>query len=428
MKFIATTCAALFCCVAGAQNSESTPKKYAIYGERPASGGKIAIKTSRTVSTPKKVIESAVILVENGIVKKVIKAADAGELDGYSVHDFSQFIALPGFVDLHSHVGGSGDINDMIFQVNPDLQVLDAVLPENERLKDAIAGGVTSILFIPGSGTNMGGWGVLMKCAGKTRKESVIRFPGALKIAQAGNPERPADLGGTRMGMNWMIDNILEQGLDYHKKLTSFESGKGEAPKKDARFELMRGLFEREYPTVVHTQQFQVFQSTMRILHDKYKLWVVTDHSTFDSFYNAPQVLDFLKEKDSKFFIICGPRSYWRNPDSGSVMGIAASWYERGIKRLGINTDAGVVPQEELPFQVTMNIRLGLPDNVALDGVTQFPAEAIGAAERIGTIEEGKDADIVLWTGDPFDPRSYVRAVFINGQLVYDISKDKRRF
>src|SRR5205823_12278551 len=97
---------------------------------------------------------------------------------------------MPGLVDVHSHVGGAGDINEMVYQTNPELRVLDVIKPHNERLKVALAGGVTTIPFIPGSGTNLGGRGALMKTGPGTVDEVVIRAPGALKMAQAGNPER----------------------------------------------------------------------------------------------------------------------------------------------------------------------------------------------------------------------------------------------
>src|ERR671937_326627 len=83
--------------------------------------------------------------------------------DGYTVVDHGDKFAMPGLVDAHSHVGGTGDINEMVYQTNPELRVLDVIRPNNEQLKTAVAGGVTTITFIPGSGTNMGGWGALMK-------------------------------------------------------------------------------------------------------------------------------------------------------------------------------------------------------------------------------------------------------------------------
>src|SRR5207245_11561519 len=97
----------------------------------------------------------------------------------------------------------SGDIKEIVYQTNPELRVLDVIRPHNEQLKVAVAGGVTTICFIPGSGTNMGGWGALMKTGPGTLDDVLVRFPGVLKIAQAGNPERQGgQVGSGRTAMN----------------------------------------------------------------------------------------------------------------------------------------------------------------------------------------------------------------------------------
>src|SRR5262249_61832131 len=119
---------------------------------------------------------------------------------GYTEIDLSDKFAMPGLVDVHSHVGGSGDINEMVYQTNPELRVLDVIRPHNEQLKVAVAGGVTTVCFIPGSGTNMGGWGALMKTGPGTLDEGLVRSPRVPKIAPAWDPERPGGAGGGRRG------------------------------------------------------------------------------------------------------------------------------------------------------------------------------------------------------------------------------------
>ncbi len=98
------------------------------------------------------------------------------------------------------------------------------------------------------------------------------------------------------------------------------------------------------------------------------------------------------------------------------------------MKDVGVNTDAGVIPEEELSYQASMAIRFGLDEDVALRGITISGAKAVGIDHRVGSLEEGKDADIVLWTGNPFDVRSHVVMTIVNGKVVYDTRKEPRRF
>ena len=166
--------------------------------------------------------------------------------------------------------------------------------------------------------------------------------------------------------------------------------------------EYFRGLFHRKYPVVVHTQGYHLIHSTLRILHDEMKLWVVIDHGTYDSFRMAGEVAD------RKIMVMNGPRQLRFDNRIGGLVGLAGEWYRGGVKDVGVNTDAPVVPGEELSVQAAMAVRLGLPDDVALRGITIEGARAVGIDDRIGSLEAGKDADVVLWTGNPIDPRSSV--------------------
>ena len=105
-----------------------------------------------------------------------------------------------------------------------------------------------------------------------------------------------------------------------------------------------------------------------------------------------------------------------------------AEYAKRGTVLLGVNTDSPVVPQEELSFQAAMAVRLGWDEEKAIRGITIEAAKALMIADRVGSLEPGKDADIVISTGSIIDPRNYVEQVFINGSSVYDIKKDRRRF
>jgi imidazolonepropionase-like amidohydrolase len=193
-------------------------------------------------------------------------------------------------------------------------------------------------------------------------------------------------------------------------------------PEVNLRLEYFKPLFHHEIPVVVHTQQYQVVQSTLRMLVDEFNLKIVIDHGTFDAFKLADEV----NKRDIP--VMAGPRGFWYDPEVGQIRGIVAEYAKRGSVLLGVNTDAPVIPQEELSFQATMAVRYGWDEEKALRGVTIEPAKALMIADRVGSLEPGKDADIVITTGSIIDPRCYVEQVFIDGKSVYDIKKDRRRF
>lgn len=369
-------------------------------------------------------IPAGAVLIRGGRIAAVDDAVAVSAPRGCEVVQEPGAFIVPGFVDLHSHVGGT-DLNDGSHPVNPDLNVLDQVVPGNEMLLDALAGGVTTTLFIPGSATNLGGFGALIRPAGRTLEEALIRFPGAMKIAQAGNPERyGGELGRGRMGMNWNLRRALEEGREYHLAWTEWEQGHAERrPERVYRLEHFRGLFRREFPVLVHTQWAPVFQSTIRMLRDEFGLWVILSHATFDSFHNAPLVI----ERDMP--VNLGPRQFHVDYETGEVIGLGARYHELGVERLSLNTDAPVVHQEELSFQAAMAVHMGLPWDAALRALTLEPARAVGLGDRIGSLEVGKDADVVAWTGDPIDPRSRVLVTVSQGRIALDQrGPDGRRF
>jgi len=386
---------------------------------------RLAILGGKVLTITRGVEEGAAVLISEGKIEAVVKGAGADYTPppGYEVIPARGRWILPGLVDFHSHIGGT-DINDMVYPLNPGLRVLDNIRPDNPLLRKAVAGGVTTILFIPGSGTNLSGWGALMKTAGKTLDECLIRFPGALKIAQGGNPERRGgDLGLDKMGMNWLIRNGLREGKAYTEAWDEYLAGRRPSPpEKNPRLELFRGLFHREYPVLVHTQGYPLIASTVRILHDELKLWVVIGHGTFEGFELAPVV------KERGMTVINGPRQFRFDTTRSSYLGLAERWYSGGVKELGLNTDAAVIPQEELIYQAAMAVRLGLDPEAALRAITIVPARAGGIEGRVGSIEKGKDGDIVIWTGDPLDMRNYVVLAIVNGRVAYDIRREPRRF
>lgn len=386
--------------------------------------GGIALRVGKvvTMDDEDRVVNNAVVLVRDGKFERIGRRDEIEIPGGYRVVDSPNLWLVPGLVDPHNHTAGSlMDLNDMVYLTNPGLRTLETILPQNELIKEARAGGVTSVLLIPGSGTNMSGFGTIAKTAGESVDEVVTRAPGSLKIAQAGNPEWYW-FGVGRSYMNYNTRQTLLKAKEYHERWNAFETkATTTQPAYDPIFHDFRGLFRGEFPASVHTQIYQVVMTTVDMLSRKLGIRTVLDHSTFDGFKTAPLVV----EQD--MYTMNGPRQYWFDFSARKMHGNAARWWQGGVKKLGINTDAPVVPQRELSFQAAMACWYGWLPYPALRGVTRIPAEALLIDDRVGSIEVGKDADLGLWTGDPLDPRSSCEMTFVNGEIVYD-AKVKRRF
>ena len=373
-----------------------------------------------TLEAERSVIDDAVLLVRDGRIEAVGSRGSLEIPSGYRRLDLGDGWVMPGMIDLHSHIAGTFDINGAVYQANPGLRVTTSVVPESPNLERAVAAGVTTILFIPGSATNVGGQGVLLKTSEPTFEEMVVREVGSLKIAFADNPARWG-YGMRRSMLNWTIRDIVRRGLAYAGRWDRHEAGEGPAPERDIQLDVFRELAAGRTQVSTHTQVHQVVLATIRILKQEYDVPVYIDHGSFDGYRIAA-----LAEAEGVPAIL-GPRtvssrSWGRGIDhDGKVEGTAANFQSRGHTTIGFNTDAPVIPQETLPLQAAMSARYGFVDEdlATVRGLTIVPAKTAGIDGRVGSLEVGKDADLVIVSGHPADPRTEVLGVFVQGRLAW---------
>ncbi|MBK7878858.1 MAG: amidohydrolase family protein [Planctomycetes bacterium] len=402
-------------------------------GERGGPG--LAIKAKKILTVPyegEQFVDNAVLVVKDGKIEAVGPARTTPIPAGYQVLDVGDHWLMPGFVDLHSHVGGTFDINDTVYLTNPGLRVQTSVVPANEMFKVAVAGGVTSVLYIPGSGVNCGGQGILLKTGLEHFEEARIRMPGSLKIAQAGNPEGWT-VGVGRSLMNWNTRDMLKRGKAYALRWKAFEEGRGEKPERDLEHDVFRDLEAHRTQISTHTQMYQVVMTTITMLSREFGFSVYIDHGEMAG-YKASELA-----QENNVNAIVGPREIeiptrqfiqWTGSNPEAILGIAAEYRKRGMKDVGFNTDAPVVPQEELLVQATTAARYGFPtrDLDTVRGLTIIPARTAGISDRVGCLQPGRDADVLVIVGDPADPRCAVDTVFIEGKKVYDTALERRRW
>ncbi|MEX1025001.1 MAG: amidohydrolase family protein [Planctomycetota bacterium] len=400
-------------------------------------GPGLAIRCAKALVVPpdeseQQVVDQALILVKDGKIVSVTRAATQTVPDGYEFIDVGENWVMPGLVELHCHVGGTFDINDMVYLTNPGLSSRSAIIPDNPALHRSIAAGVTTVLFIPGSGTNIGGTGVLFKAGHKKYEQALVRDPGAMKLAQWGNPEA----WGPGVGMSFEHYNTrdsLRRGVAYAKRWEAFEAGAGPEPEFNIQWEIFRELRKHNTTIATHTQMYQVVLKTLTMVHDEFNLPVFLDHSTIGGWLTGALAAE------RGVPAICGPRSIdpnlsrgmmnWSRNKHEGFRGVAAGYQSLGHRLVGFNTDSPVIAQEDLLVQAAVGVRYGFEDEKleAVRGLTVVPAITAKIDDRLGHLSPGCDADLVVISGHIADPRSHVDFVFVDGEKMYDAAEEGQR-
>ena len=326
--------------------------------------------------------------------------------------------AAPGFVDLHTHIhsGGFGDVNDMCRTVNPELRAGAALRPGNRRIEVAVSGGVTTLFGIPGSGTNISGFGVLYKAKPADGYDGcVVADPGGMKVAQDSNPQARAGdfaFGNTRASMGWALEDVCDRAL-----------GATREGRRDLSLENLQKVLSGELPVIIHTAGSEGVINTARMWKVKYGTRCFISHGSFDGWKVAPAIAALGVPVNH------GPRTMdFYSSRNGRINGSAAEFTAAGVPLFSLNTDSSVMPQEELFLQASMSARLGADPYQMLRALTIHPAQTFGIDDRVGSLEVGKDADVVVFDGDPIDPRSRVLRVWVDGAVQYEFVRGKQRF
>jgi imidazolonepropionase-like amidohydrolase len=367
-----------------------------------------------TVDDADHIFDNGLILVRGSKIAYV--GPDRAIPDGYKVLPGTAGVVTPGMVELHSHIhtGSFVDINDMILPVNPEFHAAAGMKPSNELIKVACAGGVTTLYGIPGSGTSMSGFGMLYKSkTNATYDEAVVKTVAGMKIAQSYNPERGAgDLGQTRAGLSWILEDINAKAIEANHE-----------GRTDRALENLQKVHAKELPVLIHCAGSDGFTAAAKMWKEKSGTRCILSHGCFDAHTTA----DYIASTGVPINV--GPRELdWFSTRNGAINGIVADYEKAGVANISLCTDSPVMPQEELFLQGAMSTRLGADSYQMLRGLTINPARAFGIDARVGSLEVGKDADIVIRNGEPLDPRSRVELVLIDGRVQYDRSRDGQWF
>jgi len=376
-------------------------------------------------------IEGGTVLVDGGVIVAVGPAADVDVPDDAEIVDASGAWVLPGFVESHGHVGvyeeGDGwaglDVNEMTDPNGARLRALDGINPDDEGFRDALSGGVTTIVVKPGSGNPIGGQTVAVKSWGRTVDDMLMREPVSVKSALGENPKRvygeKDKLPSTRLGVAAVIRDAFVKAQDY-REAREWAIREGNPFERDTGCEILVRVLDGEVPWCQHTHRADDIATAIR-LSEEFGYRLIVNHGT-----EGHLLADTLADKNIP--VIIGPlivgrskvevrRRHMRNP------GILA----RAGVRIALTTDHPVVPIDYLVHQATFAVKEGLDTETALRSITVNPARIMGLDDRVGALKPGLDADLVLWSGDPLDVMSRAVRVFIGGREVYHFDEASNR-
>jgi imidazolonepropionase-like amidohydrolase len=385
----------------------------------------VAITGGLVVPISGQPIEGGTVLVTDGKIAAV--GPDVRIPDDVPVVDASGSWVLPGFIEAHGHVGvheeaegwAGSDTNEMTDPVTANVRALDAINPADLGFRDAVGGGVLAVNVNPGSGNPIGGQTCALKCWGRTVDEMVLRAPAGLKSALGENPKRvygeQKKTPSTRLGVAAVIRGAFVEAANYLARIED-EARKPESERKpvdrDLKLEALAMVLRREIPWRQHCHRADDIATAMRIAAE-FGYDLVIDHGT-----EAHLVADLLAERDIP--VIIGPlftsrsKVELRNRSLANPGKLAAA----GVT-IAITTDHPVVPINFLVHQASLSVKYGLDRDTALRALTINPARIIGIDDRLGSLEPGKDGDVVVWSGDPLDVLSRVQRAFMNGREIY---------
>lgn len=359
------------------------------------------------------------IAIENGKIQKIaieIIDHDAEIIDAAGKHIY------PGFIDAHSHLGmdetairyEGNDVNERSNPITPEMRGIDGINPMDESIENACAGGVTTVCSGPGSANVLGGTFAIFKTHGNCIDDMIVKNPVAMKCAFGENPKfcYQGSQINTRMKVASLLRETLYKAKEYYDKKEKAKNGKDKMPAFDLQMEALIPVINKEMPLKAHAHRADDILTAIRIAKEL-DVELTLDHCT-EGHLIADKVLE------SGFSAIVGPSlSHKTKYELKNLTFETAGILQRKGVKVAIITDAPIVPQNYLPLSAGLAVKAGMNHFEALKAITINPAEILKIDHIVGSIKEGKDADIVISDGDILESSTKVLYTMIDGEIVY---------
>lgn len=383
----------------------------------------LAIINGRVLTMDGPALDPGTVLIEGERIAAV--APDLPIPPGTEVVDAAGRVVMPGLIDAHCHLGvheeifrdEGNDTNESTDPLTPHLRALDAVNPNDLGFTDALSGGVTAVCVAPGSANIIGGEMAVLQTAGRVVDEMVLRQPAGLKAALGENPKRvygaEKKMPRTRMASAALLRTAFVQAREYLRKQERAAAGRGDPPEHDLKHEAVARVLRGEVPLRLHAHRADDIATALRIRRE-FGFRLVIEHAT-----EGWRIADLLAREGVP--VVLGPIITQRaKPEmAGLSLETARIMAEAGVP-FAIMTDHPVIPVQYLGLAAMLTVRGGLDEETALRAVTINAARILGLDALLGSITPGKQADLVILSGDPFDVRTRVEKVFIRGRVAWE--------
>lgn len=365
-------------------------------------------------------LENGCILIDdNGKIAQVAQTIEAPE--GTQVIDAEGRLVTPGCVDAHCHIGLDNeamgwegrDYNEIVDPITPHLRAIDSINPMDEAFANALQGGVTTACTGPGSANVVGGTFVAIKLAGKRVDKMIVKEPLAMKCAFGENPKRCYGQGAKKSPMTRMGTAALLRELLFKAKRYMEDKEGGKNPGFDMKLEAMIPVLKGEIPLKAHAHRADDIYTSIRIAKE-FGVRITLDHCT-----DGALIADELAAEGLSAFVgpTLGNKSKIELANKSFTT--PAVLHEAGVP-ISIITDAPVIPLQYLPMCAGLAANAGLDMEEAWRAITINPAVQTGIGDRVGSLEAGKDGDVVIWAADPLTTiggEAYI--TIVDGKIVY---------
>lgn len=364
-------------------------------------------------------IQDATLIVQGGKVVALGKTGSVAIPSNAVIHDVKGKVLMPGLVDTHSHIGdGSG--GDRSNALHPDVRILDAIDVRSKGFRKALAGGITTVNIMPGSGHLMSGQTAYLKIRPANTiydmlfcSDPVNGICGGMKMANGTNSVGEKPFPGTRAKSAALVRQLFLKAQDYQAKVKAAAGNPDKMPKRELEMEALVQVLEGKRVVHHHTHRHDDIMTVLRLAKE-FGFRVVLQHVS-EAWKVAKEIAE--AGVPASIILIDSPGGKLETTDIRNENGVEL---EKAGALVGFHTDDGITDSRLFLRMAALAVRAGMSRAKALEGMTIAGAKMLDLGDRVGSLTPGKDADFLVLSGDPFSVYTHVEQTWVEGNKMFD--------